>query len=163
MVGILLGTLGRVAGVRERWSYGGNPGHPSVHCWLLPPLQDHRSASAPLAVLAPVTSRQSPDCTPVTVPSALSVHCWLAAPLQAQMTALVPLAVPCPLASRHSVVPLTVSVSWWEAVWVQFCAAAPLQLKICIWVPAVLTPFGSSRHLPAPTACSGLVAVPLPP
>src|ERR671937_437195 len=47
-------------------------GHPSVHCWLDWPLQVHSSTRAPLAVLAPVTSRHSPDWTPVIVPLELS-------------------------------------------------------------------------------------------
>src|SRR5690242_2429970 len=49
-----------------------------LHCWLEPPLQDHRMIFVPLAVAAPVASRHSPDCTPVIVPLALMFHCWLA-------------------------------------------------------------------------------------
>src|SRR6185437_601363 len=98
--------------------------HPRVHCWLLPPLQDHSSTSAPLAVDAPVTSRQRPDWTPVMVPLALRFHCWLVWPLQDQMMALVPL----PLASRHMVVPLTVTESAPVEVCVQVWFAAPLQV-----------------------------------
>src|SRR5579859_5752568 len=74
---------------------------PSVHCWLEPPLQVHSSTSAPLAVLAPVTSRHSPDCTPVMVPLELMFHCWLAPPLQVQISTLVPGVVWLPEASRH--------------------------------------------------------------
>src|SRR6476619_4230570 len=71
------------------------------HCWLLPPLQDHRISLVPLAVAAPLASRQRPDCTPVMVPSELRFHCWLVWPLQSQMITWVPLVVPRPLASRH--------------------------------------------------------------
>ena len=53
------------------------------------------------AELAPVTSRHSPDCTPVTVPLALTFHCWLAWPLQGQTITFVPAVVPRPEASRH--------------------------------------------------------------
>src|ERR1700738_4402344 len=67
--------------------------YPRVHCWLLPPLQVHSSTRAPLAVEAPVTSRQSPDCTPVTVPFGLRFHCWLAPPLQVQVSTFVPAVV----------------------------------------------------------------------
>ena len=45
----------------------------------------------PLAVPAPLASRQSPDWTPVMVPLALRFHCWLAWPLQSQMITAVPL------------------------------------------------------------------------
>jgi len=43
--------------------------------WLEPLLQVQISTSVPLVVRAPVTSRQSPDCTPTMVPPALTVHC----------------------------------------------------------------------------------------
>src|SRR4051812_9931521 len=71
------------------------------HCWLLPPLQDHRISLVPLAVAAALASRHSPDCTPVIVPLELKFHCWLVCPLQSQMMTCVPLVVPRPLASRH--------------------------------------------------------------
>ena len=45
-----------------------------VHFWLLPPLQVHSSSGVPLAAPAPVASRQSPDWTPVMLPSACTVH-----------------------------------------------------------------------------------------
>src|SRR5437764_15324716 len=79
-----------------------------VHCWLLWPVQAQSSTRAPLAVEAPVTSRHSPDCTPVMVPLELTFHCWLVWPLQSQMITVVPLVVPFPLASRH-LLPYTVS------------------------------------------------------
>src|SRR3981081_2387650 len=41
--------------------------HPRVHRWLDWPLHLHGSTRAPLAVLAPVTSRHRPDCMPVVV------------------------------------------------------------------------------------------------
>src|SRR4051812_612301 len=78
-------------------------GQPSVHCWLLWPLQVQSWTLVPLAVAAPETSRHSPDWTPVTEPFELTFHCWLVCPLQAQMIAGVPLVVPRPDASRHSV------------------------------------------------------------
>src|SRR5438876_1027880 len=68
---------------------------------LLPPWQVHSSTWVPLAVAAPVTSRQSPDWTPVIVPSVLSCHCWFEPPLQSQITTFVPAVVPLLLASRH--------------------------------------------------------------
>ena len=55
----------------------GEPPELAAHCWLEPPLQVHSSTGAPLAVPAPVTSRHSPDWTPVMVPLALTCHCWL--------------------------------------------------------------------------------------
>jgi hypothetical protein len=60
------------------------------------PLQVHRSISAPSVVLAPDTSRHSPDCTPVMVPLELTFHCWLVPPLQGQICTLVPGVVPWP-------------------------------------------------------------------
>ena len=79
-----------------------------LHCWLVCPLQDQRMIRVPLAVAAPLASRHSPDCTPVTVPLALTFHCWLVCPWQSQMITSVPLVVPWPLASRH-LPPYTVS------------------------------------------------------
>src|SRR5438445_71703 len=76
---------------------------------------------------------------------------------------LVPAVVPLPLASRHSVVPETVRVSCPLEVCVHVWFAAPLHAQICCWVARVVVEFGSSRHLPAATACSAPVAVPLPP
>jgi hypothetical protein len=73
-----------------------------VHRWLLPPLQVHSSTRVPLAVPAPMASRQSPDWTPVTTPLGLTSHCWLGWPLQDQTMTLVPGLVPAPLASRQS-------------------------------------------------------------
>src|SRR5690242_8768880 len=64
--------------------------YPRVHCWLDWPLHVHSSMRAPLAVLAPVTSRHSPDCTPVMVPLELSCHCWFAPPLHDQISTFVP-------------------------------------------------------------------------
>src|SRR5579875_1200934 len=87
------GTASRLADAR----------YPSVHCWLLPPLQVHSSTRAPSAVEAPVTSRQSPDWAPVIVPLALKFHCWFAWPLHGQMIAFVPGLVPWALASRQKV------------------------------------------------------------
>src|SRR5258708_22297621 len=51
----------------------------------IPPLQVQISTAVPLAVPAPVTSRQRPDSRPTTVPSELRVHCWFAPPLQSQI------------------------------------------------------------------------------
>src|SRR6185437_10542240 len=48
-------------------------------------------------------------------------------------------------------------------VCVQVWFACPLQVLICCWVPPVVVEFGSSRHLPAPTACSAPVLPVLPP
>ena len=70
-------------------------------------------------MLAPVTSRQSPDCTPVMVPLELMFQRWLDWPLQDQVITLVPFVVPWPLASRHRVVPLIVAVSSPEELCVQ--------------------------------------------
>src|SRR3954468_10522379 len=119
---------------------GGLVGADMVHRWLAWPLQDQRMISVPLAVPAPLASTHNPDCTPVTVPSALTFHCWLVWPLQSQMMTLVPLAVPYPLASRHlppstvSCLPLTVQ-SW---------PSRPLQSNSCVWVP--LPELGASRQ-----------------
>src|SRR5450756_2028461 len=77
-------------------------GYEPVHCWFGLPLQVHSSARAPSAVLASVTSRHRPDCTPVIVPLAFRDHCWLVPPLQGRMSTAVPGAVPCPEASRQS-------------------------------------------------------------
>src|SRR2546423_8228200 len=74
---------------------------PRCHCWLEPPLQVHSWTRAPLAVEAPLTSRQSPDWTPVMVPLEFRFHCWLGWPLPDQMMTLVPLGVPLAFASRH--------------------------------------------------------------
>src|SRR5579884_3524648 len=119
-VGAWVGAAGQRTRLRAH-------GYPRFHCWLLPPLQVHSSTSAPSAVDAPVTSRQSPDCAPVMVPLELKFHCWLLWPLQGQMITFVPLVVPWPLASRQSVVPLLVTVSWFEEVRVQVWFACPLQ------------------------------------
>ena len=72
-----------------------------VHFWFWPPAQVPSRTAVPLAVEPAATSRQSPDCVPVTVPSALTFHCWLAPPWQAQMIAAVPGLVPPPSASRQ--------------------------------------------------------------
>src|SRR5947208_6430044 len=98
-------------------------GYLRVHRWLLPPLQVHSSSRVPLAVPAPVASRQSPDCTPVMVPFALTVHFWLVWPLHGQMIALVPGLVPLALASRQS--PPKTRNSF-AAVYVHCWLAAPL-------------------------------------
>jgi hypothetical protein len=66
------------------------------HCWLLWPWQAQRMIFVPFAVPAPLTSRHSPDWTPVIVPLALTFHCWFGWPLQSQTMTAVPLAVPCP-------------------------------------------------------------------
>src|SRR4051794_15592131 len=63
---------------------------PRIHCWLLPPLQVQISTAVPLAVPAPLTSRHSPDPTPVIVPSAFARHCWPVPPLQVRIRARVP-------------------------------------------------------------------------
>jgi hypothetical protein len=72
-----------------------------VQCWFDPPLQVQMSTRVPLAVPAPVTSRHSPDPTPVMVPLLLRVHCWLVPPLQSQMSTLLPGEVAAPATSRH--------------------------------------------------------------
>src|SRR5436305_904796 len=72
-----------------------------VHFWLLPPLHVQISTEVPLAVPAPVTSRQSPEPTPTIVPSELTRHCWLVPPLQLQISTLVPAVVARPGTSRH--------------------------------------------------------------
>src|SRR4051795_11856797 len=95
-----------------------------LHCWLAPPLQAQRMSFVPLAVPAPLASRQSPDCTPVMVPLALTFHCWLVWPLQSQMITWVPLVVPLPLASRHL---LPYTCSWLPGVWVHRWLVRPLQ------------------------------------
>ncbi|GAA3303931.1 hypothetical protein GCM10020218_102510 [Dactylosporangium vinaceum] len=66
------------------------------HCCSAPPPHVHSTTRVPPAVPALRGVRHSPDCTPVTVPSALTLHCWLVWPLQSQMTTAVPLVVPCP-------------------------------------------------------------------
>src|SRR4051812_41821895 len=83
----------------ERCGAGGQ----RLHCWLVPPLQVQISTSTPLAVPAPVTSRQSPDCTPTIVPVGLTVQRWLAAPVQSEMSTAVPAAVPWLRTFRHFV------------------------------------------------------------
>src|SRR5579871_5113593 len=79
------------------------------------------------------------------------------------MIAFVPLVVPWPLAPRQKVCPPTDSVSAPVEVWVQVWLAWPLQSQICCCVPPVVDEFGSSRHLPAPTACNAPVLPPPPP
>src|SRR5450756_42837 len=135
-------------------------GYEPVHCWFGLPLQVHSSARAPSAVLASVTSRHRPDCTPVIVPLAFRDHCWLVPPLQGRMSTAVPGAVPCPEASRQS--PPQYTVSWPEEVAVHCWFGLPLQSQISTWVPSVCVAFGTSRHLPASTAWISLVAL-LPP
>ncbi len=51
------------------------------------------SSGVPSAVLAPATSRHSPDCWPTIVPLDSTVHFWFAPPLQGQSSTLVPGAV----------------------------------------------------------------------
>jgi hypothetical protein len=70
---------------------------------LAPPLQVQILTVVPLAVAAPVTSRQRPDSTPTIVPSAFTVHLWLAPPLQSKMVTAEPGAVACAVTSRHFV------------------------------------------------------------
>src|SRR5882757_11267271 len=72
-----------------------------VQCWLDPPVQVQMSARVPLAVPPPVTSRQSPDPTPVMVPLLLRVHCWFVPPVQGQMSTVLPGEVAAPVTSRH--------------------------------------------------------------
>src|SRR5687767_573606 len=99
----------------------------------------------PFAVAAPFASRQSPDCTPATVPLALRFHCWLVPPWQSQMVTWVPLLVPAPLASRH-LLPYTWSCL--PEVYVQRCMAPPQQSHNCTWMPLVVLPSGTSIHRP---------------
>ncbi len=112
----------------------------------------------PSAVARPATSRQRPDCTPVTVPLEFSCHCWLAWPLQVQTIALVPGVVPCAAASRQSVAPLTVTVNRPDEVLVQLWFAPPVQARICCRLPGAV--LASVRHLPASTARSAPVVPP---
>src|SRR4051812_12576034 len=76
-----------VASSRRRNAYRGHLAHPRVHRWLLWPVHVHSRAAEPLAVPELATSRHSPDCVPVTEPSAPSRHFWLAPPWQDQMIA----------------------------------------------------------------------------
>src|SRR4051812_32124846 len=106
----------------------------------------------PLAVPAPLASRQSPDCTPVIVPLALTFHCWFVCPLQSQMITWVPLVVPRPEASRH-LLPYTCRAL--PDVYVKRWLVWPLQSHSCTCVPLVVLEFGTSRQRPdcTPTTC----------
>ena len=95
-----------------------------VHFWLLPPLHVQISTAVPLAVAGAVTSRQSPDCTPTTVPSEFTRHCWLAPPLQVQISTRVPAVVAPPGTSRHL---LPYTVNWPPSVDVHCWLAPPEQ------------------------------------
>ena len=64
-------------------------------------MQLHSWTLEPFAVAVPVTSRQSPDRSLVTLPSAWKVHFWLEPPLQSQVMTFVPSAAPFPFAPRH--------------------------------------------------------------
>src|SRR5215472_4501838 len=67
----------------------------SVHFWLVPPLQVHRSMRVPLTYLAPVMSMQPPAM--VRVPLLLTVQfCAAVLPSQSQICTLLP-GVPLPL------------------------------------------------------------------
>src|SRR4051794_36731817 len=99
----------------------------------------------PLAVLALVASRHSPDCWPVMVPFELTFHCWLVWPLQSQMITVVPLVVPLAFASRH-LLPYTWSCR--AEVYAQRWLLAPLQSQIWTWVPLLVERFGTSTQRP---------------
>ena len=60
------------------------------HCWLLPPLQVHRTSWVPLAVLDPGSSRHLPEAGLTRVPL-LACHCWFPPPLQSHSSIRVPL------------------------------------------------------------------------
>jgi hypothetical protein len=93
-----------------------------------------------LAVPAPTTSTQTPDCAPVMVPLVLRFHCWFAPPLQSHTMTAVPLALLAPEASRH--LPLRVSVRL--AVCVHRWLAPPLQSHSRSRAPLVV--FGASMQ-----------------
>src|SRR5579859_8028811 len=125
------------------------------HCWLVPPLQSHRSSWVPLAVLEPGSSRHLPEAGLTRVPL-LACHCWLAPPLQAHSSISVPLAVPAPVMSMH--LPNTCSVP--SEATVHCWLAPPLQSHISILVPLAVDCALSSTHLPelAPAVIGPVVA-----
>src|SRR5216683_977874 len=102
-------------------------------CWLAWPLQVQMSIGVPAAVLAPATSRHSPDCWPTIVPFDSTVHFWFAPPLHGHSWTFVPGAVWLLFASRHSVAPMVRSspAEVGENSWL----IAPPQAQICSAVP----------------------------
>ena len=107
-----------------------------------------------------MTSRQSPDSTPATVPSALTRHCWLVPPLQVQISTRVPAEVAWPGTSRH-LLPYTRSSL--PDVWVHCWLAPPLQSQMSSSVPSLWLAFGTSRHRLEPTPRSTPPDPPVPP
>src|SRR3569833_274282 len=118
-----------------------------AHRWFACPLQLHRIAWVPLAAPAPSASRQSPDWTFRTDPSAPNVHFWLACPLHGQLITRVPFVVPWWSASRHlspntRTSPVSHVVhSWFAAVW---------QSQISVPAPAAVEALSTSRQRPEP-------------
>jgi nucleotidyltransferase/DNA polymerase involved in DNA repair len=62
----------------------------TLHCWLEPPLQVHRSSCVPSVVLNAGSSRHLPD-TGLTISPLTAIHCWFAPPLQVHSSMSVPL------------------------------------------------------------------------
>src|ERR1700722_7561533 len=130
------------AGITGRpWS-GGAAGQGTDHCWLLPPLQVHRSSWVPCVVVKFGSSRHLPETGFTSSPFTAS-HCWLAPPLQVHSSIRALLAVLPPVISRLlSLIPTVPLGSI-----VQVCSAALLsQLHICTFVPSAAEPPLTSAH-----------------
>ena len=118
------------------------PGYGTLHCWLAPPLQAHRSSWVPSVLLNAGSSRQPPEAGLTSSPLT-AIHCWLAPPLQVHSSISVPLAWLAPVTSRHwplmPMVPLLSIVHCCEV-------ALSLQSHICTLVPGAAEPALSSMH-----------------
>ena len=98
----------------------------------------------PFAALKPGSSRHLPDTGLISVPFT-AIHCWFPPPLQVNSSMSAPFAVLAPTMSIH--LPLIWMVPF--AAIVHRCAAEPLQLYICTWVPFAAEPPLTSTHVPA--------------
>src|ERR1700734_1046064 len=126
----------------SRGSGSAGAGYGTDHCWLLPPLQVHRSSWVPCVVVNPGSSRHLPETGFTSSPFTAS-HCWLPPPLQVHSSMRAPFAVLAPVTSRHFPLIPTVPL---DAI-VQVCAAALLsQLHICTFVPSAAEPPLTSAH-----------------
>src|SRR3954467_13183782 len=100
--------------------------------WLAAVLQSQMISRVPLAVDAPGSSRQRPDCAPTSEPLGPEVHCWLPPPVHVHSSTPVPLAVPPAVTSRQR--PFSRSVR--SGITVHRCAADTLQSHRSTVAPA---------------------------
>ena len=105
------------------------------------------SSWVPFVVLAPGSSRHSPDAGFTRVFPVPCCHCWLDAPLQVFSSVRVP--DPPPVVSRHRPLTLTVPVAPLDGT-VQFCSASLRHVEISAAAPDVELSPGSSMHMGVP-------------